>query len=136
MTVAESALSKIIYALLILAVVVGVGSFFEPWTTEYEIKTVSRIACNELIKTKKFKYELPWEATFVRKTTAAGVTFRKGQYLFNAEPIQNLRLWRCHFKAAWRSSAPWVLLSALYPAMPPLEYIHRIDTEYDFNDSY
>ena len=65
-----------------------------------------------------------------------GVQLKKGQYLFDLKDVPNEGLWRCRFKAAWRSSTPWLGLSAVFPDLPPLVYVNRIDRTFDIKNSF
>ncbi len=138
--VAEGNLAKVIYAVVIFVVVVAVGTFMKPWLDEYEVKTAARIACNEIIKGTRYK--LPEqvknaENTFERKALMAGVHLKTGQsYVFEVSDISNEDLWRCHFKAAWKSSTPLLIVSALYPEAPPIQRVHRLDNTYDTKNSF
>ncbi|MDP2344796.1 MAG: hypothetical protein Q8O67_27865 [Deltaproteobacteria bacterium] len=137
MNVAEGNLAKLIIALIIAAVVVVGGTVVTPWSAEYEVKTAAKIACSALIIVKKFKdKDNTWEQTFIKKAQGAGVQLKKGQYLFDMQEVKNEGLWRCRFKAAWRSTTPWLALSGVFPEMPPLVYVNRIDKTFDIMNSY
>ena len=134
---AESNLSKLVVGTIILVVVVLGGTYLTPWSAEYEVKTAARIACSHLITVAKYNdTKNPWEENFIRKSNAAGVRLKKGQYLFDMKEVKNEGVWRCHFKAAWRSSTPWMLVSAVFPEAPPLEYVNRIDKKFDIPNSF
>jgi hypothetical protein len=137
MNFAEGNISKLVIGTILTAVVVVVGTWITPWSAEYEVKTAARLACAQLIIVSKYKDpNNPWEESFIRKSMAAGIRLKKGQYLFDIKEVKNEGLWRCHFKAAWRSSTPWMLLSAVFPEVPPLEYVNRIDKNFDIKNSY
>ena len=138
MNVAESNLSRLAIALVVTVVVVGVGTFLTPWSAEYEVKTFARIACNDLIKLRKYKLDDKgaWEQQFVRKCIGAGVKLKPNQYAFEVKDVSNEGLWRCRVKVAWRSSTPWLALSAVFPEAPPLEYVNRVDKTYDVMNSF
>jgi hypothetical protein len=131
-------LKKVVIFLVVLAAGVGIGTYLGPWTAEYDVKTAAKLACNTLIKNAK--YNLPddgkWRSDFERKARTAGVKLTKEQYAFSVERLGNIGFDRCNFKAAWRSTTPWLFVSDFFDGVPPLTLVHRLDTKHDVRLAY
>ena len=129
-------MKKLGAVIALFAVVVLVMTWLTPWTASYEVKTAAKTACNEVIKQKKGYGDDKWAEVFMRKATAAGVKLKPGQFAFSAELLPNLGINRCHYKIAWKSVTPWVILSDLFDDLPPLTLIYRIDDVHEVNQSF
>ncbi len=126
---AEGPLKKLLVALGVFAVLVLVGTWLEPFSAEYEVKTAAKIACNDFMAIKRSNTpNAPgtWEAKFLQQSRKAGVLLNSDQYDFQAGDISNRQEIKCHFIIAWRSVTPLLLIGELF-ALPPMTLVHRLD---------
>jgi len=124
---AEGPLKKLIVALVIFATVVVIGTYSEPFSAEYEVKTAAKIACNTMVQDAKWTAQPgrnTWETTFVNKARGAGVTLTPEQYAFEIELGRNENV--CKAAVAWRSSTELILVGFLLD-LPPMKIVHRLD---------
>ncbi len=129
-------IKKLIFVVLILVVVVGGGTCLQPWTTEYEVKTAAKIACNDYIRVVKGYGDPKWAEGFVRRASIAGVKLKEGQYAFDFKDNPGASTHRCNYKIAWRSTTPWFGLSDFFPDIPPLRQVHRLDSFHELPKSF
>ena len=129
-------MKKIILILVVAALVIAAATYLGPWATEYEVKTAARIACNDLILEKRTGSTGKALEGFVRKSSTAGVKLKEGQYAFSLEESKGERLWRCHYKVAYKSSTPVFLIADFFTDVPPFTLVHRIDAVHEVRSTY
>ncbi|HEY1099603.1 MAG TPA: hypothetical protein VGF99_11780 [Myxococcota bacterium] len=124
--IAEGPLKKLLFIIVAFALVILVGTWLEPFTAEYEVKTAGKIACNSILQNIRYNepHRREWEATFVQKARVAGVMLTNEQY--NFEPGTAYDDMTCHFVVAWRSTTPLIFIGDLFD-LPPMKLLHRLD---------
>lgn len=132
---AEGPLKKLIFVLVAFAAVVVLGTYSEPFSAEYEIKTAAKVACNTMVQDAKWKEEVrnTWEKPFVMKARTAGVTLTPEQYAFEITTGRNENV--CKAAIAWRSSTPFILVGFLFD-LPPMKIVHRLDINHTVKSKY
>lgn len=130
---AAGPLKNLAIFLVVFAVVCAAGSYLEPFSRSYEIKTAARIACNELSTEKRFKQDTKWQEHFVLAARRAGVDLKPGQYDFKMTLTGQSN--DCSVKIAWKESMPIFLLGDFLD-IKPYVFVQRLDQEFSVKARY
>jgi hypothetical protein len=132
---AEGPLKTLIILLAVFALFIVLGTYSEPFSSEYEVKTAAKIACNTMVRdpNRQDPSRNIWEKPFVQKARAAGVTLTPEQYAFDLSMNRNENI--CKAAIAWRSSTPYILVGFVLD-LPPMNIVHRLDINHTVKARY
>lgn len=123
--------------LLLLATCVGiiaVATFLTPFSTEYEIKTAAKVACNEYAQEVRYKYPTGWEDKFLRRASVAGVKLGPSQYNFEVEEDNVSMI--CNAEIKYRTSTTAAFIGDIVTEIPPLVQIRHIKFRHSVAKKY
>ena len=127
---------KLFWFLLGVLLLIGVLTYLEPWTAQYEVKMAAKIACNTAAKGRVPMAGSQWEKDFVNAARRAGVKLTPRQYLFEVKRDPQNQLWRCRAQVAWKSVTSPAIIGDVLQEVPPLTLTHRLDFEHEVRDHY
>jgi hypothetical protein len=133
-TAAEGAFKTLIIAVLVLAALIGIRTWLDPFTQGYEMQSAAKTTCNEAINLFRFGGE-PWEAKFVRRATQAGVHLEPEQYSFKVSPAPQTSEFICHARIRYPTKTEWWLVGP-YFGIPPLKWARVLEVEHRVRESY
>jgi hypothetical protein len=133
-TKVEGPLKTLLLSLTALTLVVLVGSFVGPFTTEYEVKTAARVACNEYRQAVRSNSDTrDWEKTFINGARQAGVQLGPNQYSF--ELGNDYEYATCKIRVKWFEQVPLFLIADATD-IKPIKYLHDINYEHRVRKKY
>ena len=121
---AAGPIKTLVILLVVFAAVVAVGTYLDPFSRSYEVKTATRIACNELAAEKRYGRATAWEETFIKSANQAGVKLKPGQYDFKVSLTVEQNI--CDVKVAWKETMPVFLLADAFD-IEPIVFVQRLD---------
>lgn len=133
--VAESNLSKIVWLLLFVVLVIFVGSFWPEFSQGYDVKTQARLFCNSMIRGKLNSYEVNTD-DFVQNVRPSGVKLTPKQYSFTLKENRQGHSWICTFKASYPVSVEWVGIGQVLQEIPQYKFMKKIELEHEVSNTY
>lgn len=133
--IARGNIAKLIGAIVIAAVVIGVGTYLTPWAQEYEVRTALNLTCADMMRLR-LEGAMPEDtkAQLKSRLNRAEVKVKDGGMTVANKHVPGKFI--CEGKVVYDTSTPWIGITVLKPDIKPLKLHHVVVVKKDIADSW